>query len=67
MSTAAVFAMMPEDMASSPGYGLPLAPGMWSANPDTGLVTLTEAALARLINPDPIDKWYLLDPEPLAR
>lgn len=59
--------MMPEDMASSPGVGLPLTPAMWSANPDTGLVTLTEAALARLVNPDPIDKWYLLDPEPLAR
>lgn len=48
------------------GHGDLLA-GQWSVDPDTGLVTLTEAALARLINPDPIDKWYLLDPEPLAR
>ncbi|XP_070000008.1 uncharacterized protein [Penaeus vannamei] len=45
--------------------GLPA--GQWSADPDTGVVNLTEAALARLINPDPIDKWYILDPEPIAR
>ena len=59
--------MMPEDMASSPGAGFALAPGQWSVNPDTGLVSLTEAAMAWLINPDPIEKWYQLDPEPLAR
>lgn len=44
-----------------------LLAGQWSVDPDTGLIRLTEAATARLINPDPIDKWYLLDPEPLAR
>ncbi|XP_045126429.1 serine/threonine-protein kinase par-1-like [Portunus trituberculatus] len=59
--------MMPEDMASSSGYGVALSPGQWSVNPDTGLMTLTEAAKARIINQDPIEKWYLLDPEPLAR
>lgn len=59
--------MMPEDMASSSGYGVALSPGQWSVNPDTGLMTLTEEAKARIINQDPIEKWYLLDPEPLAR
>ncbi|MPC57087.1 hypothetical protein E2C01_051059 [Portunus trituberculatus] len=44
-----------------------LMAGQWSVDPDTGLIRLTEAAMAKLINPDPIEKWYLLDPEPLAR
>nr|XP_045610150.1 cyclin-dependent kinase-like 5 [Procambarus clarkii] len=48
-------------------WSLALSPGQWSADPNTGIVQLTEAALARLINTDPIDKWYQLDPEPIAR
>ena len=44
-----------------------LLAGQWSVDPDTGLIRLTEAAMARLMNPDPIEKWYMLDPEPLAR
>ena len=39
----------------------------WSAAPATGIVSLTEEELGSLLNEDPIDKWYILDPEPLAR
>ncbi|XP_047484962.1 zinc finger CCCH domain-containing protein 13-like [Penaeus chinensis] len=59
--------MMPEGSPGSLGRFQGLPAGQWSADPDTGVVALTEAALARLINPDPIDKWYILDPEPIAR
>ncbi|KAK8733594.1 hypothetical protein OTU49_006380 [Cherax quadricarinatus] len=59
--------MMPEDAPGSASRSLALSPGQWSADPNTGIVTLTEAALAKLINTDPIDKWYQLDPEPIAR
>ncbi|ROT69105.1 putative serine/threonine-protein kinase Nek4-like isoform X1 [Penaeus vannamei] len=59
--------MMPEGSPGSHGRFQGLPAGQWSADPDTGVVALTEAALARLLNPDPIDKWYILDPEPIAR
>ena len=45
--------------------GLPK--GQWKADPHTGLVTLTDELLKKLINPDPIDKWYNIDPDPIAR
>ncbi|XP_071524153.1 uncharacterized protein [Panulirus ornatus] len=59
--------MMPEDLPASSGGSVALSPSQWNANPNTGMVTLTEAALAMLINTDPIEKWYLLDPDPIAR
>ena len=49
------------------GDGGGLLAGQWSVEPSTGVVALTEATLARLINTDPIDKWYIIDPEPIAR
>ncbi|KAK7068364.1 hypothetical protein SK128_011343, partial [Halocaridina rubra] len=45
---------------------LSLAYGQWSVDPDTGILSVSEAALSRFINTDPIDKWYILDPEPIA-
>ncbi|XP_076065454.1 uncharacterized protein LOC143039386 [Oratosquilla oratoria] len=41
--------------------------GQWIVSPDTGLVSLTEVALKKIINQDPIEKWYSLDAEPIAR
>lgn len=71
------FTMMPEDLlagskvvpsSSACRRGSPiLLPGQWGANPSTGIVTIKDAALANIINTDPIEKWYLLDPEPIAR
>ncbi|XP_068235888.1 serine/threonine-protein kinase 17A-like [Palaemon carinicauda] len=49
------------------GRQIGLDPGQWSADPKTGVVTLTESALTRLINTDPIEKWYILEAEPFAR
>ena len=55
------------DRGSVDGGRLSLGYGQWSVDPDTGVLSVTEATLARLINTDPIDKWYMLDPEPIAR
>ena len=44
-----------------------LTPGQWKVDPHTGIISLTEEALKRLINPDPLEKWYSLDTDPIAR
>ena len=44
-----------------------LAPGQWTADPETGIVSLSKGALDAICSDDPVDKWYILDPEPLAK
>jgi len=41
-------------------------PDTWRVDPDTGILSLTEQALASVLNPDPFDQWYTVDPEPIA-
>lgn len=41
--------------------------GMWRVVPETGQVALSEQALAAIVKTDPIEKWYILDTEPIAR
>lgn len=40
--------------------------GDWEAHPN-GLVSLSEEAFKTLLNTEPIDNVYVLDPEPIAR
>lgn len=44
-----------------------LALGQWKVHPPTGIVSLTDQAFAALLNPQPIESLYILDPEPIAR
>ncbi|XP_066940015.1 uncharacterized protein [Macrobrachium rosenbergii] len=70
MSTSASGSPVRDSSSSamgSSGRQIGLDVGQWSADPKTGVVTLTESALTRLINTDPIEKWYILEPEPFAR
>uniref|UniRef100_A0A6A7FYJ9 Serine/threonine-protein kinase PKH3-like n=2 Tax=Hirondellea gigas TaxID=1518452 RepID=A0A6A7FYJ9_9CRUS len=39
----------------------------WSVNASTGIIAVSDAAFRRVTNPDPFEKWYTLDPEPIAR
>jgi len=41
-------------------------PETWRVEPETGILTLTDDALARVLNPDPFDQWYSIDSEPIA-
>ena len=49
------------------GSNVLLRQGMWRVMPETGQVALSEQDLAAILNTDPIEKWYILDPEPIAR
>ena len=49
------------------GGGSSVLDGMWRVEPETGQVSLTDQALQAIINTDPIEKWYTVDPEPIAR
>jgi len=51
----------------SVGGNVSVRPGMWTTAPETGQVSLSEQALKTLLNTDPIEKWYIIDPEPIAR
>ncbi|KAL7646321.1 UNVERIFIED_CONTAM: hypothetical protein RMT77_003230 [Armadillidium vulgare] len=46
---------------------LGLDPKHWKVNPRTGIISLTDEAFKRLCNSDPIEKWYTIDQEPIAR
>ncbi|CAL4059351.1 unnamed protein product, partial [Meganyctiphanes norvegica] len=52
---------------SGPSEGLTLHDGDWIVHPDTGMISLTEEAMKNIVNKDSIDKWYIIDPEPIAR
>ena len=39
----------------------------WSLNPNTGMISVSDASFLGIMNPDPLEKWYILDPEPMAR
>uniref|UniRef100_A0A2P2I3F1 Serine/threonine-protein kinase PKH3-like n=1 Tax=Hirondellea gigas TaxID=1518452 RepID=A0A2P2I3F1_9CRUS len=49
------------------GGNVLLRQGMWRVIPETGLVALSDHTLASIVCTDPIEKWYILDPEPIAR
>ena len=49
------------------GGNVLLRQGMWRVIPETGQAFLSDEALATIVNTDPIEKWYILDPEPIAR
>ena len=39
----------------------------WRVDPEKGTLSLTEEALASVLNKDPLDQWYDIDNEPIAR
>lgn len=39
----------------------------WSLDANTGIISVSDAAFLRITNQDPIEKWYSIDPEPIAR
>jgi len=42
-------------------------PELWSCDPQTGVLSLTETGLATIINADPIERWYIMDEQPMTR
>ena len=54
-------------LSSEPSCKMHLNPDQWVSDPATGLLELKESAIKSLISNDPIEKWYILDPEPIAR
>ena len=53
--------------SQSAGGSVRVRPGAWTTSPETGQVGLPDATLQTIINADPIEKWYTIDPEPIAR
>jgi len=53
------------------GFGIPaevqFGPDAWKVDSATGTLSLSEEALAQVLNPEPLEKWYDVDPEPIAR
>jgi len=42
-------------------------PELWSCDPQTGVLSLSEAGLAAIVNADPIERWYIMDEQPMSR
>lgn len=39
----------------------------WSLDGSTGFISVSDASFLRITNPDPLEKWYIIDPEPISR
>jgi len=39
----------------------------WSLDKSTGVISVTDAAFTRMANADPLERWYNMDTDPIAR